>query len=715
MKHYLFLLILALAPLRTLPGAEDDHPLRPRPEYAAIASRLARKLPREHLVGYELNDMISQRSWSNYVSALDFDHTYFLKSDIERFRRYELKLDDQLKDGDIGFAYVVFDILKKRVKNRTEYVDTLLKKGFDFERDEVYTWGKDAPWAASEKDWDELWRKKIKSEYLGRLVVRKTGHGKPPSNDPEAFPKLDLSPEEFVRRRYRQYLNVLTDSDAEWVLERYLDAVSQAYDPHTDYMSPTSVEDFQIEMKLSLVGIGALLRNEDGAAQVVRLIKGGPAARDKSKNRLRPGDKIVAVGQGDKPPVDTLHWPLSKTVRLIRGEKGTRVVLVVVPASDPSGTTTKLVTLKRDTVRLEESAAQHKIRTLTRPGGNDLKLGIISLPGFYANMAARSTRSPDYRSASHDVTKLLEQLKREKVHGVVLDLRDNGGGYLPEAIKMAGLFIKDGPVVQVQGSRRRVEVLNDPDSNVVYDGPLVVLVNRASASAAEIVAGALQDHGRALIVGDDRTHGKGTVQAVLELTRDRADGVLKVTSAIYCRITGESTQKRGVQADIVLPSLLSNMEYGESELPNALDWKRVAAASYHPIQDLAAVVPRLRQQSAARQKADPVFTAYLDLLRQSGELATSKQLPLAMNARMKLAKTEKELYDLQRRLTETGETGHGDDTNGKENGPDPVLAETLHILADLVDLKDEIPTAKPGPEPPNRTFGESVIDWLLGR
>lgn len=704
------LLLLSLAPLRPFQAAENP-PLRPDAGHAEIATLLAKKLPREHLVGYELNDMISSRTWSNYVSTLDYEHTYFLESDIERFRKYELKLDDQLKDGDIGFAYVVFDILKQRVQERVNHVDTLLKKGFDFERDEIYTWNKDTPWAVSPEAWNELWRKKIKSEYLGRVVAHNIGNNTATVTPPDAPPSLNLTPDEFVRRRYRQYLHVLNDSDAEWVLERYLDAVARAYDPHTDYMSPTTVEDFNIEMRLSLVGIGALLRNEDGAAQIVRLIKGGPAARDKSENRLRPGDKIIAVGQGTDPPVDTLHWPLTKTVRLIRGKKGTEVALIVIPASDPSGT--KTVTLERDEVKLEDSAAQHKIRTITRPNGTTRTLGIITLPGFYANIAVRSKRNPGYRSASHDVTKLLSQLKQQKVDGIVFDMRDNGGGYLPEAVTMTGLFIKDGPVVQVQGSRRRVAVLEDEDAAIVYNGPLVILVNRASASATEIVAGALQDYGRAVIVGDDRTHGKGTVQAVLNLTRDKSAGSLKVTTAIYCRVTGESTQKRGVTADIVLPSMLSHMAYGEEELSHALDWKRVTAANYRAVQDLSAVIPQLKKLSMARQGQHPAFTAYLDLLKRTGALSKAKQLPLKMDKRMKLALTEKELYDLQRKLTEGNGNSNGEEK--RDNGPDPVLVEALNILVDLVDLQKTIPAAAPGPEPPNQTFGESVIDWLLGR
>jgi len=660
------------------------------PSDARIAKSFARIFPKKHLSRLPLDDAVSARAWTNYLAGYDHDHVYFLESDIAAFRADEQGLDDYLMRGDSQFAYEVFEVFRQRVRNRNEYVDTLLTKGFNLDREEFYRWKrKDSPRPADETEWNEIWRRKIKNEYVRLLVEREqigetnsTSKAIDAGNEDAAEP---LSPSEVIRDRYRQFLTMISDSDSEWVLERYLSAFARAYDPHSTYMSPSSVENFNIEMKLSLVGIGALLRSEDGAAKVVRIIPGGPADRDKSETRLRPGDKIVAVAQGGGPSVNILHQPLYRIVKLIRGKKGTRVVLSVIPASDPSGLTTKKVALIRDEVKLEEQAAKFRIERATGSDTVQRQLAVITLPTFYFNMKAESPDDPHYRSSAHDVEKILKRVDRENAAGVLLDLRNNGGGSLIEAAQMAGLFIDRGPVVQVKEGGR-IKVLTDRRSGVAYSRPLVVLVNRLSASASEILAGALQDYGRAVILGDSKTHGKGTVQTVLPLGRDERLGAVKITTASYYRVSGWSTQLKGILPDVVVPSAFDYMDLGEDSLPTAIGWSTVPQSRYSPVDDLSAVIRVLRDKSEDRRASDPRFAAYMRLLARIEAINEADKLPLQLTMRKELAKTERKLSELHRSLSSENKDGREE---GEDDRPDFVLAECLRILADLVALREE--------------------------
>jgi carboxyl-terminal processing protease len=455
-------------------------------------------------------------------------------------------------------------------------------------------------------------------------------------------------------------------------------------------------------MKLSLVGIGARLRSEDGAAKIDEVIPGGPADQDKRDVRLRAGDKIIAVAQDQREPVNVLHWPLDKVVKLIRGEKGTRVVLTVIPATDPTGNTTKQVDLIRDEVKLEEQAAKGEVQSMVGADGKPRKFGIIRLPSFYANMQAESVFSSDYRSATDDVRKIIENLQTQGIGGVILDLRNNGGGSLVEAIRMTGLFISMGPVVQVR-ERFGVRVLQDRESDLVYDGPLMVLVSRMSASASEIVAGALQDYGRAIIVGDSKTHGKGSVQTVLDLGSDKKLGELRLTTASYYRISGGSTQLKGIAADIVLPSPFGAMDIGEEYQPYALEWSTVARVGYKPVADLTPVIDRLRARTLGRQQVDPRFTAYRQSLDRIQAINNSKELPLNIETRREWARTEKELAEIEEKLMD--ETKSDD---GKGKPPDVVLAEALNMASDWAVWRAE------QPEPPvvATAVPAEPVSWL---
>jgi carboxyl-terminal processing protease len=688
------------------------------PEYSQVAARLVRLLPREHLSHHPVDNTLSARTWTNYLEMLDFERVYFLASDIAAFKAREMTLDDELKEGDVRFAFEVFETFKRRVEDRARFVEGVLRKGFDLTKDETYVWRRrKLPWPADQAEWDELWRKRVKNEYVRETVGRElakaaaraaatnaaaagtnavvrlgthavsgaTNASVAAATAPASHSLPPLPPiEQVLTNQYRHILTVFRDNDAEWVLQRYLSAFAHAYDPHSDYMSPSAVQDFDIEMKLSLVGIGALLRPEDGAAKIVRLIPGGPADRDKRDIRLRPGDRIVAVAQGDEPAVDIRHWPLYKAVNIIRGKKGTKVVLTVLPAADPAGMTTRAVDLVRDEVKLEDQAAKLRIEEVKRPDGPTRKLAAISVPAFYANMRVTSKDSPEYRSAAQDVKDLLAQAAQKGAEGVLLNLRGNGGGSLLEAVLMTGLFIEAGPTVQVQESRG-ISILPDRDPAVVFSGPLVVLVNRLSASASEILAGALQDYGRAVIVGDSKTHGKGTVQAIRPLGLDPKLGQAKTTGSVFYRISGGSTQLRGVTPDVVLPSPLDFMEVGEEHLPNPLQWSAVEPAPFARIADLNPAIATLREKSAKRRQADTRFDAYGKWLERVKTLSDSNTLTLRLEERIKLAQMERELAELQRTL------GTEDDDGEEPNTPtaklDLVLEEGLRILADLVDLQ----------------------------
>ncbi len=673
-------------------------PLAPDPAAGDIARQFDRVLPRAHLSHQPLDAVIATNALQIYLTMLDYDRTYFMASDVAEFEKEAGLLAGRLASGDVDFAFRVFERLKARVRNRVEVVDALLKKGFDLSARETYFWKrKDAPWAATEADYDELWRRKIKNEYVARVVSQRMAEeertnvtakaGAPaPSADSAtngaAGADALLSPEEFIRKRYKQYLIVLDDSDADFVLQRYFTAFTQAYDPHSEYMTASSSEDFDISMKLSLVGIGALLSSEDGAAKIEKIIPGGPADRD---GRLKAGDRIIAVAQDDGAPADVLHWPLHKTVRLIRGAKGTKVVLTVIPVGDISGSRTIKISIVRDEVKLEEQAAKADVRTVAGQGGTSNTIGTIRLPAFYADMRNRMNGRSEFRSSTRDVAALVSDMKAKRVAGILIDLRNNGGGSLPEAVEMTGLFLTSGPVVQVREARG-IQVLSDPDPDVLYQGPLVVLVNRHSASASEILAGALQDYGRAVLVGDSKTHGKGTVQSLQNLDdRNPRLGQIKVTTHSFYRIAGGSTQLKGVVPDIVISSVLDALDVGEEFLPHAMQWTVVNTALYRPVMNLKPLIPDLRRRSEARRAKDARFQAQADIIKRIYEHQEAAGISLNLEERMVLAREEKGLETVQREALE----GEGDDGSG-EAQPKPdrdiVLQEAQRILADLITL-----------------------------
>lgn len=682
-KYPLYLILLAAAltgcgkpeaPAAGMPPA-DTLPA------GRIAARVADRLPHVHLNRDEFNDHVATNALILFLNSLDYDHSFFLASDVAEFQQQASSLDDMVKAGKTDFAQTVFTRFKERVTNRVAYVNRLLDSGFDLETEETYRWKRqDEPWPADEVEWDDLWRKKVKNDYVAKRAAIEAGQAAE-TETPDGTnrpPEKVLSPADSVRERYKQYqLLIESNLDNEALLQRYLSAFTHSYDPHSDYLSPRGVEDFDINMSLSLVGIGATLRSEDGAAKIEKLIAGGPAELD---GRLQPGDKIIAVAQGTNQAVSILYWPLSKAVRIIRGEKGTPVVLTVIPADDTTGTRTKLIDLIRDEVKLEAQAAKGQIREWTGAGGVPRRIGILTLPEFYADFEGTRSGNQNARRASVDVRRILREFSNEHLDGVIFDLRNNGGGSLAEAIEIAGLFIPVGPIVQVR-EQRGVAVLPDGDPDTVYSGPLVVLVNRLSASASEIVAAALQDYGRAVIVGDSKTHGKGTVQTVYPLSKLTDDlGSLKVTTASFYRIAGGSTQLKGVVPDIILPSLYDALEIGEEYLPHALPWSQVRSAYYRPwTESVRPAIPELQKNSALRITESPDFIKFLARRDRIHQRMKNPEISLKLSDRVGEITAEKELESLQ------------EEEPAVADKDDPVLDETLNILADLADRNGRNP------------------------
>lgn len=683
------------------PACAASKPVSPDAQAAEVARYFERVVPRLHLSHHPLDVGMATNAMDLYLGMLDYDHTFFLASDVAEFRGEAPSQVERLHRGDVSLAFRVFERFRERVRNRVEFADTLIGRGFDCTAKESFAWKrKDLPWPADETDWNEVWRKKVKNEYVARLVAKEMAEhektnaaakadagdskGAAPTNAVSVRASeadAQLTPESFLRKRYKQFLLVLEDSDAEFVLQRYFTAFAQAYDPHSEYMTPSSSEDFEISMKLTLGGIGALLQSEDGAAKIEKIIPGGPAARD---GRLKAGDKIIAVTQESGETVDILHWPLYKAVGVIRGKKGSKVILTVIPGSDISGSRTVKIQLVRDEVKLEDQEAKGEVVSVAGADGRTNQVGVIDLPAFYADMKNRMSGGGEFKSSTRDVAQIINDMRSKHVEGIILDLRDNGGGSLAEAVEMTGLFFPSGPVVQVRESRG-VQVLADPDPDTLYSGPLVVLVNRRSASASEILAAALQDYGRAVIVGDAKTHGKGTVQSWQPLDERKPGlGSIKVTTHSFYRVAGGSTQMKGVVPDIPIHSVLDVLEVGEEYLPHAMPWTVISMAQYQPFADLSPWIPGLKKQSEARRAGDPRFVAQEELIGRVKKHQDAVEISLNLEERLVLAREEKGLDKAQDEAS--GEETLPADSPHRISERDFVLKETEHILSDLIRL-----------------------------
>lgn len=718
-----FTVCLFAAVAEDAPSLESALNLAPQRQFANIARKVANMLPAYHVTQHTLDDAISQRAWTNLVTMYDYNHAVFLQGDLNRFAPMQTEIDDALRRGDVSFAYDVHRTFVRRLGECIAFVTNYLEKGeIDFSVDETYLYNrKDAPWPETAAARDDIWRQRIKNEMLAQILgreldeeedaaeaggkkkVRARGRkaakdrGKAEeakadgTNAVAAAEKPEPTPKEALLNKYRHYLAwVLTELDETKVMERYLLATAMAYDPHSGYMAPDSKEDFDMDMSLSLCGVGAVLTQsmDDGSLEIKEVMKGGPMAREGS---IKAGDKIVGVGQGDGPVEDVVWKPMRKSIKKIRGKKNTRVVLEV---TDKNGTSRRRVPLIRDEIKLEDQAATGRVEQVTLNGVTN-KMGYVKLPAFYGTMDKRPN-DPGYRSCSLDVAKWIAKFNTQGVDGMVLDLRGNGGGSLKEAVLLSALFVRPNPgpcpVVQIRETRNLYVLPTFPDQpTFAFRKPLVVLIDRHSASASEIVAGVLQDTGRALVLGDTQSHGKGTVQTVMPMGRAEY-GSMKITTARFYRINGSSTQVRGIASDIRLPSAFDERtDVGEDNLPNALPWSRIEPASYDAIWNMQDFVPRLKELSAARVQASPEWTRRLQVVKLCRDLSERRTAPLERAARKKMMKEERAILD---EVDDVGDEDEDEATAAPTDEEDAaaarkrdiVLTEALNVLGDLARL-----------------------------
>src|SRR6478736_1243196 len=592
-----------------------------------VCVSVGRLLEEGHYTHKQLNDDLSGKILRSYLELLDFSHLFFTQEDVKALtEKYGPALDDDILLGNLKPAYEIYDLYQKRVDERVAKVKEFLKQPVDFKTDGTIDFRREkSPWPKNAAEADELWRGRIVSELLQEHL----------SEHPiEPGPQL-------VARRYDRLARNVHESDRDEQAKFLLDAVALAYDPHSEYLSEADLKNFSINMGLSLVGIGAMLRTEDGYAKIESLVPGGPAQLD---GRLKVGDRITAVAQGQADYVDVREMRLDKVVEMIRGKKGTRVRLLAIPsdAADPSRR--KNVELVRDEIKLKDQEARADIIMKKDENGDPIKLGWLTLPSFYADMDRHS------KSTTRDVLALLKRLKKENIGGLVIDLRRNGGGSLEEALSLTGLFLKSGPIVQTKDYNGSIRISSDPDPGIAYSGPLIVLTSRQSASASEIFAAALQDYGRAVIVGDKNTFGKGTVQTILPIGRFASllgnhtdeDGALKLTIQKFYRVAGGSTQLHGVISDVVLPSLSDLPEFGEGALKNALPYDEVAKARYTKWSDSHSLfIDQLRRRSEERVKNDPEFHYVMEDIDRLRHKIDENRITLNEDARKKEMQDDK--------------------------------------------------------------------------
>jgi carboxyl-terminal processing protease len=673
------------------------------------ASNIAtRFLTNYHYKRTRLDDELSSEIFDSYLELLDPNKIYFLSGDIETFERYRNGLDDALRHSDLLPAYEIFDIYVDRVLQRVTYARKRVQQPFDFNIDEFYEYDReDETWVSSTTELDELWRQRVKNDYLRLLLTDK---------EPEAIV-------ETLTERYDNLERRITELNTEDVFTFFMNAFAQSIEPHTAYLSARTSKNFEISMKLSLEGIGALLGRENEYTLISSVVPGGPADKD---GRLAAGDRITAVGQGnDGKMVDVIGWRVDDVVDLIRGPKDTIVRLEVLPEDVSVSGPTSLIEIVRNEVKLEEQAAKSEIIEMPVEGSDDkvVKIGVIDLPVFYMDFNGRAQNKPDYRSSTRDVRRLIGELEEQGVTGIVVDLRNNGGGSLLEATTLTGLFIDTGPVVQVRNSSGRISLEEDVDPGMAWEGPLAVLVNRYSASASEIFAAAIQDYGRGVVIGEP-TFGKGTVQSLLDLddyapSDNPGMGQLKITMAQFFRVNGGSTQNLGVEPDIRFPSFGDPQEYGERSMDNALPWTSIDPARYETSGDLSQLVAVADNRYQVRIIDDEEFGWLKSDIDHYNERAAETSVSLLESVGRQRMKEEEEKKAERKAkqeasgplLAEEGtlvapdpelgdiedadsDTEEDEEEEEEDQGPDLLLRETARIVADMVELESDLELLK---------------------
>ena len=671
-------------------------PLRdiaPAPRDALVDQLITGIMQRYHYAKPPLDDAFSEQVFKHYLQDLDPNKSYFLQSDVDSFAQYKDQMDDMIRSGKVQPAFDIYNLYQQRVSQRIQYAITLLDKEPDFTVDENYVFDREkAPWAKDTKELDDLWRRRVKNDAIGLLLAGKTW----------------TETADTLRKRYQNFAYRIHQVNSQDVFALFMNSYVHTADPHTDYFPPSQSEEFQIQMSLKLQGIGASLTSEGEYTRIDHLLPGGPAARDPLK-QLHPDDRITAVGQGNSGEMeDVVGWRLDDVVSKIRGAPGTVVRLQILPAGAAPGSPEKIVQLTRADVKLEAQAAHKKLITFSRDK-RQYKIGVIVVPSFYEDVEGMQSHEKDYSSTSHDVKRLLGELKAEHVDGIIMDLRNNGGGSLKEAEDLTGLFVPEGPVVQIRDPNGAVQVDDESeDDGVVYSGPLTVLVNRFTASASEIFAAAIQDYHRGLVVGSV-TYGKGTVQNLWDLDRwlpgDDDAGQLKMTINKFYRVTGSSTQNKGVIPDIVLPTGIDPTEFGESSNDSALAWDEIRSAQFTPLPTgLDKSTARLNALHQARAAADPVWKLFLETMADAQAERGKDSVSLVLAERQKqraqddsrrlaLANAWRKLKGLPPAATleealkpvkdANDATDAGNDSGDDGLEPDVLLDESAQIVADM--------------------------------
>lgn len=670
------LLILPISTSVALESLETTKALEAESKHTLSGKVITKLLRQYHYNHKKIDDATSNELLDLYIEHYDHNKMYFLASDIEKFEQYRYTLDDDILSGNLDAAYLIFNTLKTRLDKRLEFVKERLKTEFDFSIKEYLKVDReDEPWAETTEELDELWRKKLKNEALSLNMAGKKWEG---------IRKTLTKRYGNLERRMEQY-------KSEDVFQDYMNALSETFDPHTSYFSPISSENFDIDMSLSLEGIGAQLTTDEEYTRVVKIIPGGPA--DKSK-LIEANDKIIGVAQGsDGEMVDVIGMRLDDVVQKIRGPKGSIVRLEIIQAESPAGSPAKEITLVRDKVVLEERAAKSDTVEFMHDR-NSYKLGIIDIPTFYIDLEAQRRGDRNYKSTTRDVRRLIKELESAGVDAIVIDLRRNGGGSLQEAIELTGLFIEDGPVVQVKRSIGKKRVESDPDPGIAYSGPMGVLVDRFSASASEIFASAIQDYSRGMIIGS-QTYGKGTVQNLLGLDRFiRSDGEkygqLKITIAKFYRITGGTTQHRGVIPDINFPSIYNEMDFGENKQLHALPWDTISPAIFKQHDLVSMYLSTLKLNSKKRTAHNREFQYIIEDIERYKQEQDDNLVALNLMERKKklddLDKVKLERANGRRAEKELEPLNVGDKIPADDRAPDSILEEAKLIMADLIEL-----------------------------
>lgn len=673
-------LTLVTALTLTLGYSPAQANLAPEPIHTQTMLDVVTSLQQGHYNQVEIDDQLSEAVLEQYLATLDPERSHFLASDIQQFEQWRHQLDDQILQGETEAAFKIFNRYQERRLQRLNYIISTLEdesNSWDFNRDDVLEGDRsEAEWIKTDAELQQLWRKQLKSSLLSLKLADKT----------------TAEAEEVLLRRYQNQKQRTNQAKSDDVFESFVNALTHEFDPHTQYFSPQGSENFQINMSLSLEGIGAVLQSENDQTKVVRLVPAGPA--DKT-GQLKPADIIVGVGQGEEGTIeDVVGMRLDDVVSKIRGPKGTQVRLEVIPADAVDRQTRKIVKIERNKVKLEEQAARKRILELNRDG-REFKLGVIEIPTFYIDFEALQNGDPDYKSTTRDVEKLIRELREEKVDGLIVDLRNNGGGSLREANELVGLFIQRGPTVQIRDASGRVDILGDFDPKVAWDGPMAVIVNRLSASASEIFAGAIQDYNRGILIGN-RTFGKGTVQTLQPIEH----GQVKLTHAKFYRISGDSTQHRGVEPDIRLPSLYTVEDIGESALDKALPWDQVRPVRHGRFPSLSPFMQQLLERHQARTETDPDF---IFMRKQVEHLEKQKKITHISLNKDKLQQERETNENWLLSVENERRAGLGlppvktlaevDDTLPKDEQGRPInpeseaiLAESGEVLLDLIDL-----------------------------